>query len=478
MKYFSIFFLLLGFSCASKQHPKPENTLAQTINCAAPSTLKMITFCASPQAADQATLNLQIDNKKTFENSFSPLPIQNSPSLGPDDALVTVIMFSDLECPFCKDTHKIMVKMAQEKKIRLVFKHAPMPFHQSAIPASLGAISAAQQEKFWEFASMAFENQADLSGPKLTQFATKMGLDVERWKSDFGNKDAIGNIENDMVLARSVGVNATPTMFVNGVRIVGAFPEAEFKKIIATQNKNAQKLVDAGVKREDVHWRMLSVNYQPAEVIADEAPLEEDIVVKNVPIDGAPTKGAKGDDVLVTVVQFSDFQCPLCQSAHVKTKQIIAENASDTRMVFRHFPLPFHEDADVAAVASMVAQGFGKFWEYNDLLFTNQDALDYEALAGYAKRLGISKRKFKKAFKNKKNTERLAKEVELAQDLAVQGTPTYFINGIMVLGLPSDGSFEALIESQRTLAKKIAKEKGLKGEDLYQALLQFNANNL
>lgn len=477
MKYFLSILFTLVLSCAAKKTQKPE---AEIVNggydCTAPSTLKMITFCASPQAATLATANAQIKNNTTFEK-LSPLPLNKSPTLGPDDALVTVIMFTDLECPFCKDAHKIMTDLAKEKKIRLVFKHAPMPFHQAAIPSSLAAISAGNQNKFWEFVESGFENQADLSGIQLTKIATQLGLDTDTWKNDFGNADAVSIIENDMVLSRSAGVNATPTMFINGVRVVGLFPESEYKRMIAEQTIMAQKLIDAGVKKEDVHWRTLSMNYKKPEIVA-EPEIEEKVIVKDVPIKGSPSKGAVGDDVLVTIVEFSDFQCPLCQQAHEKTKQILAENATDTRFVFHHFPLPFHEDADVAAVAAMVAQHFGKFWEYNDLLFANQENLAFSDLVGYAKNVGISKRKFTKQYKKKENTERLSAEIELAQKLEVQGTPTYFVNGIMVLGLPSGGSFEKLIKTQRALAKKISAEQGLKGDDLYRALVQVNLNNL
>ncbi len=471
--------LLFALSCAAKKTQKPDAPVGDTtVDCSAPATLKMITFCASPQAATLATANAQVKDSNAFE-TFSPLPLNNSPTLGPDDALVTVIMFTDLECPFCKDAHKIMTQLAKENKIRLVFKHAPMPFHESAIPASLAAISAGNQNKFWEFVESGFENQADLSGVQLTKIATKLALDTDTWKKDFGNADAISTIENDMVLSRSAGVNATPTMFVNGVRVVGLFPDSEYKRIIAEQTLIAQKLIDAGVKREDVHWRTLSVNYKQPEIAAEPEPeVEEKAIVKDVPIKDAPAKGAIGDDVLITIVEFSDFQCPLCQRAHLKTKQILAENATDTRMVFHHFPLPFHEDADVAAVAAMVAQHYGKFWEYGDLLFANQDALAFSDLVGYAKTVGISKSKFTKQFKKKENTERLSAEIDLAQKLEVQGTPTYFVNGIMVLGLPSDGSFEELIKTQRALAKKISTERGLKGDALYKALVQVNLNNL
>ncbi len=478
MKYLIVILCLFVVSCATnKNKNKNAQQEGQAYDCTDPSTLKMITFCASPQAATFATHIAQIKNNGAFETSFSPLPLNNSPTLGPADALVTVIMFTDLECPYCKDAHKTMAALAKANKIRLVFKHAPMPFHQSAIPASLAAISAGTQNKFWEFVETGFENQADLSGVQLTAIATQLGLNVEAWKKDFGNKDAVSIIENDMVLSRSAGVNATPTMFINGVRVVGLFPDSEYKRIIAEQSVLAQKLVDAGVKKEDVHWRSLSMNYKKQEVIA-EPEVGEKVVVKDVPIEGSPSKGAVGDNVLVTIVEFSDFQCPLCQKAHAKTKQILAENNTDTRIVFHHFPLPFHDDADVAAVGAMVAQKYGKFWEYGELLFANQNALGFNDLIGYAKKVGISKSRFTKEFKKKTHTERLSAEVELAQKLEVQGTPTYFVNGIMVLGLPSDGSFETLIETQRTLAQEIMKTTGLKGDALYRELVKVNLNKL
>jgi protein-disulfide isomerase len=140
--------------------------------------------------------------------------------------------------------------------------------------------------------------------------------------------------------------------------------------------------------------------------------------------------GAFGpEDAKVTIVEFSDFQCPFCSKAADVVKQLKEKYGTKVRFVFRHFPLPFHQDAHLASQAAVAAGEQGKFFEYHDMLFKNQQKLAKASLEEYAKKLGLDLNKFKKALDSKSFAKTVDDDIALGKQVAVQGTPTMFLNG-------------------------------------------------
>ncbi len=136
--------------------------------------------------------------------------------------------------------------------------------------------------------------------------------------------------------------------------------------------------------------------------------------------------GAK--DAPVVVVEFSDFQCPYCAQAAETVKRLRQEYGARIRFVFRNFPLPFHPNAQGAAQAAMAALRQGKFWEFHDLLFGNQNALGPDELLGYARSLGLDLDAFRAASADATIAKQVADDVGLGESVQVQGTPTMFID--------------------------------------------------
>jgi len=160
------------------------------------------------------------------------------------------------------------------------------------------------------------------------------------------------------------------------------------------------------------------------------------------------TKAAFGPaDAKVTLVEFSDFQCPYCSRAAAVTKQIKEKYSKQVRFVFRQFPLSFHQHAHLAAEASLAAAAQGKFWEYHDVLFENQQALERESLEKYAAEVGLDMGKFKKALDEGTFKEAVDKDVELGNQVAVNGTPTLFINGARASNAMDFGAVSAQIDA-------------------------------
>ncbi|MDQ3008706.1 MAG: DsbA family protein [bacterium] len=147
---------------------------------------------------------------------------------------------------------------------------------------------------------------------------------------------------------------------------------------------------------------------------------------------------AKGPaEAKVTIVEFSDLQCPACRAVQPLLAQILAEYPDDVRLVYRHFPLiSIHANAQPAAQASEVALAEGKFWEFHDLLFERQ--LEWEALSNdevkqkfgdYAAELGIDKESFIARIESEAARSAVSQDVGLANQLRVDSTPTFFLNG-------------------------------------------------
>jgi protein-disulfide isomerase len=153
----------------------------------------------------------------------------------------------------------------------------------------------------------------------------------------------------------------------------------------------------------------------------------------------APSFGP--EDAKVTVVEFSDFQCPYCSRAATAVDQLKAKYGDKVRFVFRQFPLPMHENARGAAEAALAANAQGKFWQFHDKMFQNQGKLTREGLEAIAKDSGLNVGEFKKALDEKTYAAQVDSDMKLGEGVAVQGTPTMFINGARV---ENPTSFEAI----------------------------------
>lgn len=157
----------------------------------------------------------------------------------------------------------------------------------------------------------------------------------------------------------------------------------------------------------------------------------------------------------VEIVEFTDFQCPFCQRFFKEAYKQIKEKYVDTgkaKIVFRHYPLPFHSNAQKAGEAAECANRQGRFVQYHDVLFEKMQAdgtgLDAESLKTYAKDLGLNASKFNQCLDGGETTEIVKKDMEEGQTAGVSGTPTFFVNGVKLVGAQPFSSFEQAIEAE------------------------------
>lgn len=168
---------------------------------------------AAPAAA---AARPQADPNKVWD-----LAVGKSPVKGPPGAPVTMVAFSDFQCPFCSRITPLVeqVLQAYPKEVKFVYKEFPLPMHSNAMPASRAALAAQRQGKYWEMHDKMFANQQALQPDNLKQYAQELGLDVAKFEQDMASPEVQQQINEDMQLARQAGVSGTPTLFLDGKRI-------------------------------------------------------------------------------------------------------------------------------------------------------------------------------------------------------------------------------------------------------------------
>lgn len=369
--------------------------------------------------------------------------ISGAPTLGDPNAPITIVEFTDFECPFCSRGSNTIKELMEKYpgKIKLVFKHNPLAFHKNADAAHRAAEAAGLQGKFWEMYQKLFDNQKALTMPDIEKYATEIGLDVAKLKADMENELVKNRLTADLNQGKSVSVKGTPHFFVNGTRVKGAQPLDRFQAIIDKELAIADKYIKRGVAADDLYKTIINEEPKPKVMPkAPEAP-EAPIVL---------TQGnsyAKGpENAPVTIYQFSEFQCPFCVRVEPTIDQILATYGDKVRIVFKNLPLAFHKDAPLAAEAALAAGAQGKFWEMHKVLFANHKNLKREALTEYAKQIGLNLEQFNADLDSHKFAEQVKKEMAEGNNVGIKGTPTFVINGKKFVGAQPFESFKKEID--------------------------------
>ncbi|MBN1655436.1 MAG: thioredoxin domain-containing protein [Deltaproteobacteria bacterium] len=405
------------------------------------------------------------------------------PSKGPKDALVTMVMFSEFQCPFCGRVEPTIDDLMKEYsgKLRVVWRNNPLPFHKDAEPAAEAALEARAQggdDKFWKYHKILFENQRELGRENLEKYAGQVGLDLEKFKNALDGHTHKRNIDADKALAARMGARGTPAFFINGRVLSGAQPKIKFKEIIDDEISRAEKLVKSGVAKSSIYATLTKdglTKAKEAERERKEARREPDPnAVYKVPVGKSYAKGPK--DALVTLVVFSDFQCPFSNRVNPTIKQIMDTYGKDVRVVYKHNALPFHKDAPLAAEAAQEAGAQGKFWEMHDKMFENQRTLSQADLEKYAQEIGLNMARFKKALSDHLHKADVEQDGKLAASLGARGTPSFFINGRSLRGAQPFPSFQRVIDEELVKAKQFV-AKGTPRSQVYEKIIANGATS-
>ena len=375
----------------------------------------------------------EIDAKKITRY---PVEIGDSPTHGPQNARVTIVEFTDFQCPFCSRVQTTL-KQIEEKypqDVKKVFKQNPLAMHQDAPLAAEASLAAGAQGKFWEMKDVLFNNQKNLKEEDLLRYAQELGLNMEQFKADLTGRKYKEQVDRESKQAAALGATGTPAFFINGRYFAGAKPLEAFVQII-----------DEELSGKEIPFKWgKNVKEEAAKGAKKEQPAEDPNKVYAIPAGDSPSKGAK--DAPVTLIMFQDFQCPYSQRSQATVKQIMDAYPGKVKVVFKNFPLPFHKQAGLAAEAALAAGAQGKFWEMHDRIFANQQQMEVDTLKKYAQELKLDMKKFNADLDSHRFKAAVDEDMKTGSGAAVRGTPTFFVNGKKLAGAKPLAEFQKVID--------------------------------
>jgi protein-disulfide isomerase len=378
--------------------------------------------------------------------------LEDDPIRGPKDAPVTIVVFSDFQCPFCKRAEDTLKQVSDTYKndVRFVWKDNPLPFHPRAMPAAYLARTAYKKgdSAFWQAHDALFESAPKLEDDDLKGIAEKLGLSWDNIKKDIDAKKLESRITVSMDLASDLEARGTPAFFINGRKLSGAQPFESFKKLIDEQLEKAKGLIAKGTPKAKVYDEIMKEGKEPP------PPEKKDVPA---PEADSPWKGTQNAKVVIQL--FSDFQCPFCKRVEPTIAEVEKEFQGKVKIVWRDMPLPFHQDAPLAAQAAREAyaqKGNAGFWKFHDKAFEaqgNPDGIKRPGLEKIAQEVGLDMDKFKAALDSNKWKARVDKDNEVGSKAGISGTPSIVINGYYISGAQPFSAFKKIIQRALKEAK-------------------------
>ncbi len=416
-----------------------------------------------------------------LDQSDAPIPVTSKdPIWGDPNAPVTIVEISDFQCPFCKRVGPTMEQIKQTygpKKVRVVWKNNPLPFHSHARPAADAAMTVfalGGNKAFWKYKALLFENQPNFDEDKFVGWAKQVGVDPQKFKAALDAKKYTSKVDDDLAFSKKVGANGTPNFRINGIEISGAQPYDKFKTVIDQQLAAAKQLIASGTKPANVYVALTKKNFKapPQQAQNDQKPKEDTTIWKATIDKDNPVEGPS--DALVTIVEFSDFQCPFCKRVEGTLKQVKTTYGKDVRIVWKNNPLPFHPRAKPAATVAWMAykqKGNAAFWKVHDELFDSQPKLSDDDLKKIADENGLNWTQVKAAIDSDKYKDDFQKTLDEGSDLNARGTPHFFVNGYRITGAQPFSKFKEVIDAQLAKAKAMV-AKGTPRAKVYDEIMK------
>ncbi len=283
-------------------------------------------------------------------------------------------------------------------------------------------------------------------------------------------------VEIDRAHAAALDIKGTPTFIINGRLLRGAQPAESFRAAIDAELKTAEDMLAAGAPREHLYDLRIAVqDPTPPPERANDRPSRPALGPRRAQLAAwTPERGRK--TAKVTIVEYTDFQCPYCGRAAATIDALRKRYGDELRIALRRNPLPFHVNARAYADLSMAAKDQGKFWEVHDFLFAHQSELDELGNDGpsraleVARKLGLDLRLYRQVIAAQTHAREIDADIAEAQRLGATGTPSFFVNGQPVTGAQPIEAFITVIDAELKKAQDLLGH-GVRREDLYDKTL-------
>jgi protein-disulfide isomerase len=435
--------------------------------------LALVAVLVSAAHADGVTQVRGGDSASFDPQQIYKVPRGNSAAIGPADAPVTIVAWSDYACGYCNRAQQTLDRLDRLYPGQIRWVHRELPADDEHPLAAEAALAAAAQGKFRPMHERLFAVRGHVDRADVELIARQLGLDMIRFRADLDAGTYRKQVEADVADAGALGVSGTPTFFVNGRPVHGSQPLSVFAAVVDEELARAAEV--RKTKPADLYEALVATG----KLSADASPGTSNDVHRLDPRAayriglGLPGHQNGPDDALVTIIEWSDFECPFCAKeapvlAHVRKKY-----GADVRVVYRHYPVLFHRDSVIAAEAGAAAADQGKFWAFHDQVFGHFGHLSRADLEGYAQAVGLDLARFRAALDDRRFHDAVIAEGAGAEAYGVEGTPTLFINGQPIVGAINDEALDRLIDAHLGKAKA-AVDHGLARRDFYATVMAMS----
>ena len=419
-----------------------------------------------------AAVMLGAGSARADRYGFAPATVYNiprgdSPAQGPADAPVTIDAWSDFACDHCNRVQATLDELVRLYPAQLRFVHRTLPLDDDNVLAAEAGLAAAAQGRFAPMKDRLYgiAGRVDRVGVEL--IARDLGLDMIRFRADLDTHAFRAAIAADIADAERLGLTGTPMFFVNGRPVHGDQPLEVFAKMVddelirAAQTPGPDRylaLVADGRARADAAYGATNEHRD----LDPRKPYRMGL--------GLPGHQLGPDDAPVTLVEWSDFQCPYCAKTEPMLAHARAKYGDRIRIVYRHMPLAGHRFAMLAAEAGVAAAEQGKFWAFHDQVWAHFGHLTRADLETYATAAGLDLPAFRVALDTRRYHDTVVAEAAAASALGVDATPTLFVNGMPLIGSRDEVDFDKVIANHLSIAASAVKQ-GLRQGDIYAILM-------
>lgn len=386
-------------------------------------------------------------------------------SVGDPTAPIQVVEFTDYQCPYCArhalDTMPVLIEnLVDSGRVFYTIKDLPLDqIHPEARSASVAARCAGEQDAYLEMHDAIFSSQQYWSGTGVQadelfiELAADMDLYVEKFTSCIADSDTAANVQDNFEEAMVLNVNSTPFFFIDGYAISGAQPYEVFEMaVVLAEQGELDDVIEAQARQ--VYQDLL--DQEAAQAAAPPLAPPSPTKPLEVSLDDAYSIG--DPDAPVTIVEYTDYQCPFCARHALQAFGQIAENFVDkgqVQYVFKDMPLTsIHPQAALAAEAARCAgaQDDDAFVTMHDVLFDNQGEWSGKSNAAdlfsdYATEIGLDNANFESCITNHEFEAAVQADVQEAMQLGITGTPAFIINGQLMFGAQPFEVFENAVDS-------------------------------
>lgn len=400
----------------------------------APVTLPQAPVQRHHGAPSEPSPPLQLPESQGYaasEDSLATLPLEPEiPIWGGDRALVTVLLFGDLNCPFTRHMFRTLGHLKGEMPLdlRLAWRHRPTtPSGENLANFAARLHETHGAASFWRFVDVVSRRSGQLELRQVPDLAEELGLTRADLLKLVSAKATSKQVSEDLELAIRYGIRRTPTLFIDGFRVEGLVRREVLREVIEAERRAQVSALTQGVTHPALYSTRVANTFVNLGI--------EPPVRRCVPLGNAPARGAH--DPEVTIVVFSEFQCRFCAQMRFTLDALLKAFGKKTRVAWRNFPLDDHPEARAAANLAMHATQEADpetFWKVHNALFDAHASLGTATYGAILERLKLDKDVYLSKVEAREYDVEIDRDIELGHQLGVTSVPTTFINGRRVEG--------------------------------------------